>query len=91
MIAAATFDDIICIICFGICKTIAYTEYEMNLGTTVGLAIGYLFIQNIVGLGAGIILGIFGWFFKFIPRKSFRIYSKFVYCVACAIGFVLVG
>ena len=24
LIAAGTFDDIICIICFGICKTVAY-------------------------------------------------------------------
>jgi hypothetical protein len=41
LIASGTFDDIICIIVFGICKTIGYTNYGMG-GNTIGTAIGIL-------------------------------------------------
>ena len=51
----------------------------MNLGTTIGLAIGYLFIQNLVGLGAGIVLGIF---FKFIKQNNQNL-LKILYCYLC--------
>lgn len=44
LIASGTFDDIISIICFGICKTIAYNEYGMINGSSLGLAIGLLFV-----------------------------------------------
>jgi Kef-type K+ transport system membrane component KefB len=44
LIAAGTFDDIVCIILFGVCKTIAYNEYGMSSGQSMGLAIGMLFI-----------------------------------------------
>ena len=64
LIAAGTFDDIICIICFGICKTVAYNEYGMSTGKSMGLSIGMLFIENITGLGVGIIMGLVGFLFK---------------------------
>jgi Kef-type K+ transport system membrane component KefB len=41
LIASGTFDDIICIIVFGICKTIGYTNLGMG-GNTIGVAIGIL-------------------------------------------------
>jgi hypothetical protein len=35
LIAAGTFDNIICILCFGICKTIAYSHHGMTTGKTL--------------------------------------------------------
>jgi hypothetical protein len=91
MIASGTFDDIICIILFGITKTIAYNEYGMSSGQSMGYSIGILFAQNIVGLVSGIILGCIGWVFKFIKNDRLRIYAKFCYSIAGAIAFVVVG
>jgi hypothetical protein len=69
LIAAVTFDDIICIICFGICKTISYNDYNMTGGKSLGLSIGTLFLENLAGLGAGIIMGLVAYFFNYLPKS----------------------
>jgi NhaP-type Na+/H+ or K+/H+ antiporter len=66
LIAAGTFDDIICIIVFSICKTVALQTAGFNGDSSLAWAIGYLFVQNIISLLIGVILGLMGWVFKFI-------------------------
>lgn len=90
LIAAGTFDDIICIICFGICKTIVLNEGGFGDGESMGLAIGLLFIGNIVGLIIGIILGLFGWFLRFIKNDALRVSMKLIYCIFGAISLVII-
>lgn len=90
LIAAGTFDDIICIICFGICKTIVLNEGGFDSGQSMGLAIGMLFVTNIVAFFIGIILGLGGWFFKFIKNPTLQIYMKLLYCIVGAMVFVII-
>jgi hypothetical protein len=63
----------------------------MNGDKSMSLAIGMLFVENVAGLIAGIIMGLIGWLFKFITGWKGTIYLKMCYCIGCAIGFVLVG
>jgi len=89
LIASGTFDDIVCIICFGICKTIVLNTAGFDDGQSMGLAIGELFIGNIVGFFVGVCMGLLGWFFKFIKNDQLRIYMKFLYCILSSISFVI--
>lgn len=94
LIASCTFDNIIGLICFGICKTIVFDYAARAKGeatSDMGLAIGMLFIQNIAGLVAGVIMGLLGWFFKFIQHKSYCLNLKCAYCILIGIGFILAG
>jgi len=70
LIASGTFDDIICIIVFSICKTISvFNAGFSGSGSSLGWEIGELFIQNAVSLCIGVVLGLFGWVLKFIKDK----------------------
>jgi len=90
LIAAGTFDDIICIICFSICKTIVLNENGFGSGQSIGVAIVMLFVGFIVAFFVGIGLGLFGYFFKFIKHPRVRIYSKLAFCIFGAISFVII-
>jgi NhaP-type Na+/H+ or K+/H+ antiporter len=90
VIAAGTFDDIICIICFGICETISLSFGGFSEGSSLGLDIGLLFVANIVGLIIGVVFGLGGWFFKFIKNPRIRMNMKLAYCVFGAISFVII-
>ena len=91
LIAAGTFDDIICIICFGICKTIAYNDEHMNSDKTMEVAIYILVLENIAGLIAGFIMAMIGSFFKLLPKHWVTMHLKMWYCIGCAILFVNAG
>lgn len=90
LIAAGTFDDIVCIICFSICKTIVLSDAGFNSGQSMGFAIGMLFVSFIVALVVGVAMGLFGWFFNFIKNPTIRIYAKLGFCVFGAISFVII-
>jgi solute carrier family 9B (sodium/hydrogen exchanger), member 1/2 len=66
VIAAGTFDDISCIIIFSICKTIALNFGGFSGDESMALAIGKVFIENVVALIVGVSFALLGWFFKFI-------------------------
>lgn len=74
VIASVAFDNIFCIIMFGVCKTIAfnlaYTRVGVDDPQEMGLTIGMLFVQNVVGIAAGKIMGLFSFFFKFIKNPT---------------------
>ena len=91
LIAAGTFDNIICIICFGICKTVAYSNYDMTTGRSLGLSIGILFLENLAGLAVGIFMALLGVVFNKLPQTTLTMHLKMWYCIACAIGFVIAG
>lgn len=90
LIAAGTFDDIIAIICFGICKTILLNEAGFDGGKSFGLSIGLLFVGNVVGLLIGIAMGLMGWVFTKISNPTVRIYAKFIYCAVGAMVLVII-
>jgi NhaP-type Na+/H+ or K+/H+ antiporter len=57
-----------------------------------GKAIGTLFLDNLIGLAAGIVFGCISYFFNFLKKyPTLNMYMKSVYCMGCAILFVLVG
>eukprot|EP00347_Sterkiella_histriomuscorum_P019238 403342411 len=89
LIAAGTFDDIICIICFGICKTILLSQAGFT-EESMAMSIGLLFIGNVVALLIGITLGLCGWFLKYIKNAQTRIHMKLCYCIFGAISFVII-
>jgi hypothetical protein len=69
LIASCTFDNIIALICFGICKSIIFDYAARARGEAsqnMALSIGMLFVHNVAGLIAGVIMGLLGWFFKYI-------------------------
>jgi hypothetical protein len=71
LIASCTFDNITCLILFGICKTIAFEYEAQRQGTSQSKSsfawqISGIFVHNVAGIIAGLIMGILGWFFKFI-------------------------
>jgi hypothetical protein len=71
LIAACTFDNIVCLILFGVCKTIAF-EYEKqkhgkeSSQSTFAWNMSSIFVHNLAGIIAGVIMGLLGWLFKYI-------------------------
>lgn len=57
----------------------------------MSLAIGMLFIDNIVGLAVGIVMGLIGHVFNYFKSWKYSMHLKMWYCIGCDIGFVLVG
>ena len=87
LIAAGTFDDIICIILFSVCKTVALHNGGFDApGSSMSWAIGYLFVQNIVAYFIGMALGLMGWVFKFIKDEYTRLLVKAAWLIICALG-----
>jgi solute carrier family 9B (sodium/hydrogen exchanger), member 1/2 len=70
LIAAGTFDDIICIILFSICKAVALSEHGMTSAKNKSLAIGQVFLENLIGLAVGIFMGLVGKVFNYIPNSK---------------------
>lgn len=93
LIASCTFDNIACLILFGVCKTIAFQYAAETKGSSghsnPAWAIGSIFVHNIAGVIAGIIVGLGGWFFKKIEDRSFCIYLKCAYAMIMAIGLII--
>ena len=94
LIAACTFDNIICLILFGICKTVAFEhaaehKHLMSKNTNVAWSIGKIFVHNVAGVGLGGILGLIGWGLKFINNKPVGLWIKCIYCIICAIIIVV--
>jgi hypothetical protein len=93
LIASCTFDNITCLILFGVCKTIAF-EYAANAkgldssGTNFAWSISAIFVHNLAGIIAGVIMGLLGWFFKFINSK-YCINLKAAYCMIVGIAFIV--
>lgn len=68
LIAAGTFEDIICIIAFAIFKEIAYSENGMSSEKSISLAIGMVILENVIGLAVGILMGFVAIVFNKIPN-----------------------
>lgn len=56
----------------------------------MGLAIGMLFVSNVVAFFVGVTLGFGGWFFKFIQNPTLRLYMKLLYCIIGAMVLVII-
>lgn len=92
MIACCTFENIAAIIFFGICKAIAFSEAQSDITgepADIGMSIGFLFIHNIAGLGAGIVMGLGAWLFKFIRGWRFEMELKAAYITCTAVSFII--
>ena len=94
LIASCTFDNITSIILFGVCKTIAFEYAALEKGTTsknknIAWSIGSVFVHNIAGIIAGVIMGLIGWLFKFIETKSYCMKLKCAFAILTAIGLVI--
>lgn len=74
MVAAGTFEDILAIIVNGIFQKVSFQDvgHEGENSSIVMVALSILF-EVFVGLVVGICLGLVGWLFKFISKKSLRI------------------
>ena len=89
MIAAGTFDDIICILIFGIVSTITFISVEGTHGTgkkSPGYKIGIIFVEIVVGGVIGVLLGLCGWFFKYIKHWKCQLHLKAIWCIAVAVA-----
>ena len=93
LIASCTFDNISCLILFGVCKTIAFQYAAEDKATKAhsnpAWAIGSIFVHNIAGIIAGVLMGLVGWLFKFIEHKSYSINLKCAYSSLISIGLVI--
>jgi len=94
LIAGCTFDNIVCLILFGICKTVAFehaaeNKHLVSKNSNVAWSIGKIFVHNIAGVGLGVVLGSFGWALKFIKHKMIGLWIKCIYCVISAIIIVV--
>jgi hypothetical protein len=94
LIAACTFDNIICLIMFGVCKTITFEHAAEIKGlgsknTNVAWSIGKTFVHNLAGVGLGFVLGLFGWALKFIKHKMIGLWIKCIYCIIASIIIVV--
>eukprot|EP00347_Sterkiella_histriomuscorum_P005826 403355123 len=94
LIASSTFDNIICLILFGIVNAVAMNEATQEVtGITsdISFAIGMLFVQNIAGLCVGVLVGCTAWFFKFFKTFKHLMWAKAIYCTILGVSFVLAG
>ncbi len=94
LIAACTFDNIICLILFGICKTVAFEyaaerKHLVSKNSNVAWSIGKIFVHNLAGVALGFFLGSFGWVLKCIKHKIICLWIKCIYCIISAIIIVV--
>lgn len=89
LIAAGTFEDIIAIVCFSICKTFALHNGGFSGDNHIGWVVAKLFLQNIVSFAFGVGLGLLSWLFKFIPDQDWRLTAKFIWLMSVALGLTL--
>jgi hypothetical protein len=94
LIASCTFDNIVCLILFGVCKTIAFEYAALDKGIesknkNIAWSIGSIFVHNVAGIIAGAIMGLIGWFFKFIQHKSYCMNLKCAFAMLTGIGLVI--
>jgi NhaP-type Na+/H+ or K+/H+ antiporter len=87
LITAGIFDDVICIFCFSVCETVAFSKAGSNGNVSTAVSIIMVLVQIVTGAGIGVILGLLGWTFKFIKNIKLRIWVKFLYVVAAVLGF----
>ena len=55
------------------------------------MAIGQVFLENLIGLVVGILMGMLGSFINVIPHDGVKRHSKMIYSIACAVGFIVAG
>ena len=96
LIASCTFDNILCLILFGICKNVAMDIISKSKGVTqsessFAWSIASVFVENIAGIIAGVFMGFLSWFFKFIESWKYIINLKCAYCLSVAVAFVIAG
>ena len=53
------------------------------------MTIGSIFVHNVAGIIAGVIMGLLGWFFKFIDNKPYSINLKAAYALVVAVGLII--
>ena len=67
LIASCTFDNITCLILFGICKTVSFEYAAHNKGTNQSSSFAWevasIFVENLVGIAVGVAMGLIGWIF----------------------------
>jgi len=91
MIAANSFDSIVCLILCGILTSLSISKAEeevTGVKKEISWTVGLLIIQNIVGLAAGIAMGTVGWLFKFLNNFKYVMYLRTAFCIMVALGFV---
>ncbi|CDW88253.1 mitochondrial sodium hydrogen exchanger 9b2 [Stylonychia lemnae] len=91
LIVAGIFEDTHCIIFFGICQTIAYYQNSMQTTQSYGLTIGLLFVDNLIGIAVGILLGLSGLIFRCLCQNNLTQYIKLCFVVICCIGIGVSG
>jgi hypothetical protein len=85
LISAGIFDDVLCNICFVICKAIAFSH--IGTGDSGRDSLILVFVEVFTGIGGGVLLGLLGYFFKYISNVTVRMWAKFAYCMLMVIGF----
>ena len=87
IIAAGTFDDILCIILFGIFASLSYfgTGGVGHKDESMGHKVGMIIAEIVAGFGAGFITGFFGWLFRFTKTWKSNHFLKAFYIVSVAI------
>jgi type III secretory pathway component EscS len=88
MIAAGTFDDVLCIFCFGICESISISKARTS-SQSIAVTIIIVLASIIVGALIGIACGFIGWTFKFIKNESLRTWVKFIWCFMVVLSFAI--
>ena len=90
LIAAGTFDDILCIVLFGLCETLAFAgKGGSKKNENAGKEVGMIILEVVTGFGIGILFGLAGWFFKYLDHLSYVLWLKCGWCVAFAIATIL--
>ena len=89
LIAAGTFEDIICIFFFSLFKAIAFSAHGLANGSSMSWVIGRVVLENFIGLLVGVIMGFLSSFLNRVPDRSHLL--KMWYCIACAVFFIVLG
>jgi hypothetical protein len=95
IIASCPFDNIINIVLFGICKSIAFQTAFEKAGlfganhSGIGTLVGLIILQIVVGILGGALFGVFGYVFKPFHGRWWCVYFKTLYCLVCVVGFMV--
>lgn len=94
ILTSCPFENVLNIICHGICKTVAQEAALSEMGSVkktanIGLLVGMIILQIVAGILIGILFGVIGGLSLKPLKQKWSPIVKSIYCIVLSTGFVV--